>query len=178
MGGVHGDERSGPVVVDMVRRELEIDIMNNITDKLALWTVPTLNIGAYYKKKRRGPGKIDINRHFDVSDPKAPLYLKETMISLAMFQPTAFIDLHEDDVDEPYAFGTEHSSVTKAWAERCLLPLPPKPMKPCKGSEEFARSLGAASVTLELPTKWLYSNRIERGINIVRAFVETVCENH
>ncbi len=78
IGGVHGDEPEGVVLVEALLEFLETSLQNNTTTARKWILIPCLNPDGYTTQSRTNANKVDINRNFPTSDwnstAKAPRY--------------------------------------------------------------------------------------------------------
>jgi predicted deacylase len=147
LGGLHGDERSGPLAILKVLQE---DGPALIPDGLELWVVPLVNDEGWDRQARDWNG-IDLNRIF--IKRYAPHFIKSIMAALAERAPEISLDLHEDSRHQgnPYFYSYQPAPqpFVQALAEATGAGLTPwAPSRKWAGtSEVFVRRKGCIITT-------------------------------
>ena len=165
MAGLHGDERSGPMAL--------LDWIENaeIKSDHGLWIAPLINDFGWDNQRRRWH-MIDLNRHFEKES--APKFINQTMRSIKKFDPTVFLDLHEDVTSYPYIFKREDDGEDSFLSQlQTKLKVEYEPWKYFSewngSSENYARLLGCkVATTIEAPNRWPLDRRIDYHISAVK----------
>lgn len=102
MSGIHGEERAGPIALltwlETARKGKLID-----KKKISLMICPLVGHDAWNKRFRLENGKINLNSVW--ARDRAPRYVHEIKRAIENFEPTIFVDFHEDSTitdKEPY----------------------------------------------------------------------------
>jgi hypothetical protein len=171
LGGLHGDERAGPIAL---LRWLETTEKGALIPKgTALWMCP-LFIGNAWDAFERKAGGIDFNRVWMPGQPGRDESVKIVERSLKRAKPRVFIDLHEDpDAPKPYVFGYQNDLAFapklahglgarwKSWTG--------KDEASIGASETFARFAGCRMTsTIETPRVKPIAERVDFHLRAVR----------
>jgi predicted deacylase len=100
LGGLHGDERSGPLA--LLRWFEDTPTGALIPDGISLWVAPLVNTPGWDADSRHWHDEKDLNRSF--TDDRAPDFLRLLMADLADPLPAMYIDLHEDESSEAHYY--------------------------------------------------------------------------
>jgi hypothetical protein len=100
VGGMHGDERSGPMIVlNWLKRQDPEKLRKN---PISLWICPLFNNDGWDGYRREWKG-VDLNRAF--KSLNAPAFVQEFKQQVLDFPPMVYLDFHEDSTaSSPYFF--------------------------------------------------------------------------
>ncbi len=170
LAGVHGDERSGPgAILHWLETTKTADL---IPEGCGLWICPLVNDVGWARNKHLWKN-LNLNRYFSRKMP-SPKFVKKIMKSLAKFEPSIFIDFHEDClVDFPYIFRyvKGYDDFSKRLQKKIkAVDEPYSKMSYWEGcSETFAYHLGTKIyTTVESPTfSWSLKRRVNFNLNAI-----------